>query len=103
MLKTIALDAMGGDHGPKVVIPAGLQVLEKRGVMVAMVMRNYVVTYVNCKQALVVPPRDPNALREAMRKLNSDEQLYQRLSSGTQIHYQQYFTIEKMTEKHLKV
>ena len=29
MLKTIALDAMGGDHGPQVVIPAGLQVLRK--------------------------------------------------------------------------
>lgn len=29
MLKTIALDAMGGDHGPKVVIPSGLQVLRK--------------------------------------------------------------------------
>lgn len=29
MLKTIALDAMGGDHGPEVVIPAGLQVLKK--------------------------------------------------------------------------
>lgn len=29
MLKTIALDAMGGDHGPQVVVPAGLQVLRK--------------------------------------------------------------------------
>ncbi|MBS0352216.1 MAG: phosphate acyltransferase PlsX [Proteobacteria bacterium] len=29
MIKTIALDAMGGDHGPKVVVPAGLQVLKK--------------------------------------------------------------------------
>lgn len=29
MVKTIALDAMGGDHGPQVVIPAGLQVLKK--------------------------------------------------------------------------
>jgi phosphate acyltransferase len=29
MLKTIALDAMGGDHGPKVVVPAGLQVLKQ--------------------------------------------------------------------------
>lgn len=29
MVKTIALDAMGGDHGPKVVVPAGLQVLRK--------------------------------------------------------------------------
>lgn len=29
MLKTIALDAMGGDHGPEVVVPAGLQVLKK--------------------------------------------------------------------------
>lgn len=29
MIKTIALDAMGGDHGPEVVIPAGLQVLKK--------------------------------------------------------------------------
>lgn len=29
MQKTIALDAMGGDHGPKVVVPAGLQVLRK--------------------------------------------------------------------------
>ena len=27
MTKTIALDAMGGDHGPPVVVPAGLQVL----------------------------------------------------------------------------
>lgn len=30
MLKTIALDAMGGDHGPQVVIPAGLQILRKK-------------------------------------------------------------------------
>ena len=29
MLKTIALDAMGGDHGPEVVVPAGLQILKK--------------------------------------------------------------------------
>jgi phosphate acyltransferase len=29
MLKTIALDAMGGDHGPEVVIPAGLQILKQ--------------------------------------------------------------------------
>ncbi len=29
MIKTIALDAMGGDHGPQVVVPAGLQVLRK--------------------------------------------------------------------------
>ncbi len=29
MLKTIALDAMGGDHGPKVVVPAALQILKK--------------------------------------------------------------------------
>ncbi len=29
MVKTIALDAMGGDHGPEVVVPAGLQILKK--------------------------------------------------------------------------
>jgi glycerol-3-phosphate acyltransferase PlsX len=29
MPKTIALDAMGGDHGPQVVVPAGLQILKK--------------------------------------------------------------------------
>lgn len=29
MVKTIALDAMGGDHGPQVVVPAGLQILKK--------------------------------------------------------------------------
>ncbi len=29
MVKTIALDAMGGDHGPQVVVPAGLRVLKK--------------------------------------------------------------------------
>jgi phosphate acyltransferase len=29
MLRVIALDAMGGDHGPSVVVPAGLRVLRK--------------------------------------------------------------------------
>ena len=29
MLKTIALDAMGGDHGPKVIVPAALSILKK--------------------------------------------------------------------------
>ena len=29
MLKTIALDAMGGDHGPKVIVPAAMSVLKK--------------------------------------------------------------------------
>ena len=29
MLKTIALDAMGGDHGPRVVVPAALSILKK--------------------------------------------------------------------------
>ncbi len=29
MLKTIALDAMGGDHGPKVVVPAAVEILKK--------------------------------------------------------------------------
>lgn len=28
MLKTIALDAMGGDHGPKVVVPAAIRILQ---------------------------------------------------------------------------
>lgn len=29
MVKTIALDTMGGDHGPKVIVPAALSVLKK--------------------------------------------------------------------------
>ncbi|QTS84106.1 phosphate acyltransferase PlsX [Coxiella endosymbiont of Amblyomma nuttalli] len=29
MIKTIALDAMGGDHGPKVIVPAALHTLKK--------------------------------------------------------------------------
>lgn len=29
MLKTIALDAMGGDHGPSVVVPAALEILKQ--------------------------------------------------------------------------
>lgn len=29
MVKTIALDAMGGDHGPKVIVPAVLSILKK--------------------------------------------------------------------------
>lgn len=29
MVKTIALDTMGGDHGPKVVVPAALSILKK--------------------------------------------------------------------------
>jgi glycerol-3-phosphate acyltransferase PlsX len=28
MLKTIALDAMGGDHGPKVIVPAAIRILK---------------------------------------------------------------------------
>ncbi|CAN7950070.1 unnamed protein product, partial [Ixodes hexagonus] len=29
MVKTIALDAMGGDHGPKVIVPAALHILKR--------------------------------------------------------------------------
>jgi len=52
---------------------------------------------------LVVPPADPDAIRKAMESLTSDEKLYQSLRQGTQTHYQEYFTLEKMRDKHIQL
>lgn len=52
---------------------------------------------------LVVPPADPQALRQAMQLLLTDPVLYQRLAEGAKTHYFQYFTADAMRDKHVRL
>ena len=52
---------------------------------------------------LVVPPAEPQAMKQAMQLLLSDEALYQRLKQGTYTHYQQHFSAELMRDKHIQL
>lgn len=50
---------------------------------------------------LVIPPKNPLALKEAMLQLLFDEELYQRLVQGTQIHFNNHFTADLMVNAHI--
>lgn len=52
---------------------------------------------------LVVPPENPKALREAMERLTTDSELYDRLQKGTQIHYKNHFTGRSMAIAYAKI
>ena len=52
---------------------------------------------------LVVPPENPQALRQAMLTLLEDNALYQRLQQGAVQHYQQHFTGERVAAQYLEV
>jgi rhamnosyl/mannosyltransferase len=52
---------------------------------------------------LVVPPRNPDALRGAMQTLLEDEALYKKFQENTQQHYHKYFTETKMVQKYIDV
>ncbi len=62
-------------------------------------------SFVNRHQVsgLVIPPANPEAIKQAMQLLLSDEILYQRLREGTQTHYQQYFKANFMRDKHIQL
>lgn len=58
MLKTLALDAMGGDYGPSVTVPAGLQVLKKHpGLQLIFVGREPVIGPLLKQQGAEISPR----------------------------------------------
>ncbi|MBS0350106.1 MAG: glycosyltransferase [Proteobacteria bacterium] len=52
---------------------------------------------------LVVPPANPEALRQAMLVLLNNETLYQQLKTGTALHYHQYFSINNMRDHHIQL
>jgi O-antigen biosynthesis rhamnosyltransferase len=62
-------------------------------------------SFVNRHQisGLVIPPANPQAIKQAMLQLLTDENLYQRLREGTQTHYQQYFKATLMRDKHIQL
>lgn len=62
-------------------------------------------SFVNRHQltGLVIPPASPQAIKEAMRLLLTDEALYQRLKQGTQKHYQENFDVSLMRDKHIQL
>ncbi|MBA1149198.1 phosphate acyltransferase PlsX [Ectothiorhodospiraceae bacterium WFHF3C12] len=64
---TISLDAMGGDHGPRVVVPAALNVLERHRDNVELVLVG-----------------DESVLREELRKHNREPDEYLRLRHASQ-------------------
>ncbi len=62
-------------------------------------------SFVNRHQVsgLVIPPANSKAIKQAMHLLLTDEILYQRLREGTQTHYQQYFKVNFMRDKHIQL
>jgi glycosyltransferase involved in cell wall biosynthesis len=62
-------------------------------------------SFVNRHQVsgLVIPPANPLAIRQAMQLLLTDETLYRQLTQGTQTHYQKYFRVELMRDKHIQL
>jgi O-antigen biosynthesis rhamnosyltransferase len=52
---------------------------------------------------LVVPPANPEALKDAMLILLNNETLYQHLKKGAFLHYQQYFSINNMRDQHIQL
>jgi len=60
-------------------------------------------TFVNqhSKSGLVVQPRNPQELVEAMHALSSDEDLHERLSQGARQHYVDNFSAARMKEAYV--
>jgi rhamnosyl/mannosyltransferase len=52
---------------------------------------------------LVVPPADARALRDAMYKLASDENLYQQFKENTRVHFETHFRADKITESYVQI
>ena len=52
---------------------------------------------------ILIPPCDPEALDDAITNLKGDPDLYQRLSEGAKVRYNQQFTAKKMAEETEKI
>jgi len=52
---------------------------------------------------LVVPSRNPSALRSAMQVLVEDKELYNKFQKNTRKHYQKHFTLTSMIKKYIDV
>ncbi len=52
---------------------------------------------------LVVPPQDPQALRQAMERLRDDETLYQQFKQQTQKRFKRHFTAEQMVTRYMEL
>jgi len=51
----------------------------------------------------VVPPGEPQALRQAMETLLNNEQLAKEMGDAARKHFTKYFTVDKMVDAYLKV
>ncbi|NKB46687.1 MAG: glycosyltransferase [Legionellales bacterium] len=55
------------------------------------------------RTGLVIPPADPNALRQAMQQLMDDQRLYTQLQAGAKAHYQRHFTSTVMAQQYVRL
>ncbi len=52
---------------------------------------------------LVVPPQNPQLLRQAMERLRDDEELYQQFKQCAYQRFEHYFTAEKMATRYMEL
>lgn len=55
------------------------------------------------RSGLVIPPRDANALADALRKLAENEQLRQRMGKEAKAHISEHFGLQKSVDSQLEV
>lgn len=70
---TIALDGMGGDHGPEVVVPAALRVLDTAGAAVQLILVGQQDILEACLRRLKAEGRPGLILRHASQLVSMDE------------------------------
>ena len=80
MIPTVALDAMGGDHGPDVVVPAALSVLAKEP-EVRLILVGDENTLIETLRAHRAQPGDRLAVRHASQQVEMDDLPSQALRS----------------------